>query len=226
MDLRRLAQVALTRLGERCSPEHIRNLNSALNYLEVGRWLKAKGFEGEPRYPSRAALYDAIASNIADERVLYLEFGVHRGTSMRQWSSLLRHPGASLHGFDSFAGLPETWDTFRPKGTFDVGGAIPTFDDARITLHTGWFDATLPAFELPEHERLVVNLDADLYSSTKLVLDLLGSKLRPGSVLVFDEFCDRQHELRAFDEFLVETSLAFRFRGATKNLEHVAFERV
>lgn len=225
MGLRRLAQSALTRVGARCSPSHIRSLNAALNYLEVGRWLAANGYASSPRYRSRELLYAALAERFGGERVLYLEFGVWEGHSMRQWSRLLTNPLSSLHGFDSFEGLPENWDADRPKGTFDVGGKMPVFDDSRVQLHQGWFEETLPTFVLPEHERLVLNLDADLYSSTRFVLETLLAHIEPGTVIVFDEFCDRQHELRAFADFLEATKMRFQFVGATTNLEHVAFER-
>jgi hypothetical protein len=102
---------------------------------------------------------------------------------------------------------------------------MPTFTDSRITLHKGWFDETLSTFALPEHDRMVVNLDADLYSSTVLVLSTLEHAIKPGTILIFDEFCDRMHELKAFSEFLDRTRMQFQFAGATENLEHVAFER-
>ena len=225
MNLRRLVQVALTKIGARCSPSHIRNLNAALNYLEVGRWLKSNGFNNKPRYATREQLYAALARRVALERVLYLEFGVYEGNSMRSWGKLLTNPETSLHGFDSFEGLPEAWDAERPQGTFDVGGRLPVFDDARVTLHRGWFEETLPFFVPPAHERLVLNMDSDLYSSTKFVLDTLRNSIKRGTIIVFDEFCDRHHELRAFADFLAETGMTFRFLGATRNLEHVAFER-
>ena len=145
---------------------------------------------------------------------------------MRNWCALLQNPSSSLHGFDSFEGLPEAWDSSRPEGTFSVGSVAPTFDDARVSVHKGWFSDTLPAFTLPDHDVLVVNLDADLYSSTMLVLRTLRDALRPGTILIFDEFCDRFHELKAFEEFLAATHMRFRFIGGTENLEHVAFERL
>lgn len=225
MRIRSIAQFALTRIVAFCSKSQIRYLNSALNYLEVGRWLKANGFESFPRFPTREALYTALATPLAGERVLYLEFGVYEGTSLRMWSRLLEDPATSLHGFDSFEGLPEAWDERRPQGTFSVGGQIPVIDDPRVQLHRGWFEETVPSFHLPEHERLVLNLDADLYSSTRFVLDALREHITCGTVIVFDEFCDRDHELRAFAEFLGEVSMTFRLIGATANLERVAFER-
>lgn len=225
MGLRDLTKEALTRLGARCSPSHIHGLNAVLNYMETGRWLRARGFGDPPRHLTREQLYAALGSKIGDERVLYLEFGVYYGYSMGLWSKLLKNPQSSLHGFDSFEGLPTDWDARRPKGEFDVGGQVPTFDDTRVVMHKGWFEETLPSFTLPERERLVLNMDADLYSSTKFVLDTLRGEIRPGTIIVFDEFCDRMHELKAFDDFLRETGMKFRALGATKTLEHVAFER-
>jgi hypothetical protein len=223
--IRDFTKEALTRLGARCSPSHIDGLNSVLNYMETGRWLRASGFGDLPRHATRERLYAALGSKIENERVLYLEFGVYYGVSMRLWSGLLKNPQSSLHGFDSFEGLPEDWDARRPKGEFDVGGRIPEFDDARVVLHKGWFEETLPSFALPERDRLVLNMDADLYSSTRFVLDTLRGEIRAGTIIVFDEFCDRMHELKAFDEFLRATGMKFRALGATKTLEHVAFER-
>ena len=107
MGLRDLTKEALTRLGARCSPSHIHGLNSVLNYMETGRWLRAWGFGDPPRHPTREKLYAALGSKIERERVLYLEFGVYYGVSMRLWSKLLKNPRSSLHGFDSFEGLPD-----------------------------------------------------------------------------------------------------------------------
>jgi hypothetical protein len=223
---RRMAQVALTRFGSLLQASHVRALNSALNYLETGRWFRSQGFGAFPRYRRRSELHSAIASRFAEERVLYLEFGVYQGESLRLWSKLLRNPGSTLHGFDSFEGLPEAWDTSRPKGTFDVRGKVPNFADKRVQIHPGWFTDTLPSFALPVHDRLIVHLDADLYSSTAFVLEQLENRILPGAVLIFDEFCDRLHEQRAFEEHLHKTGHRFRVLGATNNLEQVSFERV
>lgn len=225
MSFRRIFQIVLTKIGASCSQSQIRILNAGLNYLEVGRWLKANGFDSSSRYETREAFYMAVAETLADEPVLYLEFGVYQGTSLRIWSKLLKNPDASLHGFDSFEGLPADWDARRPKGTFDVGRRVPVVDDERVSFHCGWFEETLPLFVLPAHERIVLNMDADLYSSTKFVLDTLRPQISRGTIIIFDEFCNREHELRAFSDFLTETSMEFRVVAATENLERVAFER-
>lgn len=179
--IRTALQRTVIRIGEHLSASNIARLDRVINYLEVGRWFRANGYSvrNMPRLADHHDLYAAIADKIKDEVVLYLEFGVWEGASLRAWSCLLRNPFASLHEFDSFEGLPESWDT-RPKGFFDVHDHLPRFDDPRVCLHKGWFQDTLPGFVLPKHERLVLNLDADLYSSTKFVLDTLQDAMQPG----------------------------------------------
>ena len=86
---------------------------------------------------------------------------------MRQWSKLLRNPASTLHGFDSFLGLPHDWTLEgHERGYFSTEGQVPEIDDPRVRFFVGWFEETLPQYEWPEHEVLVVVLDADLYSST------------------------------------------------------------
>jgi hypothetical protein len=72
----------------------------------------------------------------------------------------------------------------------------------------------------------LVHLDADLYSSTKYVLKQLAPWLHPDTVLIFDEFYDREHELKALDEYLTETGSRLVCLGATRTLTQVAFRIV
>lgn len=223
--MQRAVKTALTRLGERCSPQTIHRLNAVVNYLEVGRWMRAHGFATSPRVDTREEIFELIARDVADEEVLYLEFGVYEGASMRVWSRLLRNERSQLHGFDSFEGLPEEWSLEEGRGHFSTGGEPPELDDPRVRFFKGWFEDTLPAYEPPPHERLVVNVDADLYASAALVLATVEGLLVPGSYLYFDELNDRVHELRAFDEFLARTGMRFSTVAASHELSHVAFRR-
>jgi hypothetical protein len=223
--VQRAVKSALTRLGERCSPRTIHRLNAVVNYLEVGRWMRAQGFERSRRVDTREEIFAAIAAEVAEEPVLYLEFGVFEGASMRVWSRLLRNERSHLHGFDSFEGLPEGWSLNENRGHFATGGEPPRIDDPRVRFFKGWFEETLPAYEPPPHERLVVNVDADLYGSAALVLTTVEPLIRPGAYVYFDEFNDRAHELRAFDEFLARTGMRFSAVAVSPELSHVAFRR-
>ncbi|HEX2054887.1 MAG TPA: TylF/MycF/NovP-related O-methyltransferase, partial [Nitrospiraceae bacterium] len=113
-----------------------------------------------------------------------------------------------------------------PKGYFSVNGATPVIDDRRVTFFKGWFEDTLSTYRVPRHEVLFITLDADLYSSTKTVLGRLKEHIRQGTFLYFDEFSDRFHEMKAFDEFLQESGMTFRVIGADAQLSSVIFQRV
>ena len=221
----------LTRIGEYCSRVHIHRINSTANYLELGRWFRHVGFQIPPRFnggceSSRHHLFNLMAAELGDRKVLYLEYGVWKGESIRYWAGLLKNPDSMLHGFDSFEGLPEDFNVAVGKFAFSTHGVIPTVEDKRVKFFKGWFEETLVSYSVPDHDVMVVNLDADLYSSTKTVLRFLKSQIRVETYLYFDEFNDRHHELRAFDEFLKETGMNFRVAGANQILSHVCFQRI
>jgi O-methyltransferase len=220
-----LLKLILTVIGSRTPQRVVHGLNATANYLEAGRWLHAHGFSPIPRFRNREALFDENGGRIALEKILYLEFGVYRGKSIAHWARLLENPESQLHGFDSFEGLPENWNMSSGKGEFSTDGIVPTIVDPRVIFHKGWFQETLPQFVVPPHDRLVIHLDADLYSSTIYVLQTLRTHIVVGAILQFDEFCDRQHELKAFDEFLSETGMKFRLIGANQTLAQAAFQR-
>jgi O-methyltransferase len=220
-------KVPLTRLGASCSAAVVYSLNGAFNYLHVGWWLRAHGYETTVRVKSRYELFDRLATAVGDRAVLYLEFGVHTGVSMRYWSRLLKSPQSRLHGFDSFVGLPHDWSLEgHGRGYFSTSGAVPEIDDPRVSFFPGWFEDTLPEYVWPEHDVLIVMMDADLYSSTTTVLSLLKDRLQPGSYVYFDQFHHRCDELRAFAELVDEHAMRFRLVGASKELSNVLFERL
>jgi hypothetical protein len=208
------------------SAERVSGLGAALNYVAVGSWMQVHGYDTSKRFATREEVFDAIAVEVADKEVLYLEFGVFSGRATRYWSKLLRNPNSKIHGFDSFEGLPEAWLQHRPKGHFSTNGSVPQIDDDRIQWFKGWFENTLPGYQCPRHEILVINIDADLYSSTKCVLDNLRSAIVPGTYIYFDELNHCQHELRAFEELIVETGMKFSLVGVTRTLAHACFRRV
>ena len=210
--------------GSVCGERTTYLLNSLVNYVAVGRWMTAKGFYTAERVARREELYRRLAEKIADKRVLYLEFGVAFGDSIKHWSKLLRNPAAHLHGFDSFEGLPTNWHAFAPKGSYSTNGVLPKIDDPRVKFYKGLFEQTLPRYTFPDYEVLVINIDCDLYASTAFVLHFLRERIQPGTYLYFDEILDRANEQRAFDEFIASTGAHFRLIGATKSFLQALFE--
>lgn len=225
MSLKAALKVALTRIGSVCPESVIYSLNATLNYLEVGWWVHANHLAPRVRLPSREQVFDVIASDVGDKPVLYVEFGVAKGASIRYWSKLLKHPDSLLHGFDTFEGLPTKWAYGKDAGLFSTGGLVPEIDDPRVHFFRGLFHESLPTYSWPERDVLVVNMDADLYSSTTVALDHTKDHLRVGSYLYFDEFNYRADELRAFDEFLRANTMKFELVAATHDLTSVAFRR-
>ncbi len=148
---------------------------------------------------------------------LILEFGVYKGDSIRAIADWTRRP---VHGFDSFEGLPEDWvGTAEVRGKFNARGRLPKVP-ANVSLHAGWFDNTLPPF-LAEHSGSVafLNIDCDLYSSTKTILTALSGRLGPGTIVSIDEYFNyhgwQQHEFKAFQEYAKAYGVRYEYLGFT-----------
>ncbi len=215
----------LTRIGPLLSSSRLRELQATVNYLNIGKWMAEQGFVVGRRARDREMVWDAIIREVRDKKVLYLEFGVNRGDATRHWSRELKHPESRLHGFDSFEGMPESGGPWS-KGQFDNSGSVPQIDDARVSFFKGWFQDSLPGYQVAAHDALVINLDADLYTSTIYVLRHLRPHIRDGTFIYFDEMSFVEHEPRAFAEFMEETGLRFRLVRADKTLAFVAFQCV
>jgi len=216
----------LVAIGSHSSERTLHLLTSAAGYLEVGFWMKSHGFLPSKPARKRRELFHQIADRVGNKRALYLEFGVAAGTSMRYWSRLLSNPASMLHGFDTFEGLHEDWGVRGTKGAYSAGGRVPEFADPRVRFFKGLFQDTLRSYVPPDHERLIINIDCDLYSSTSFVLNFLAEHIRPGTFIYFDEFSDTRNELRAFREFLSNTNKRFSLVGATRSYSQVSFECV
>ena len=158
---------------------------------------------------------------------LVLEFGVEKGLSI---NCIARATPRTVHGFDSFLGLPRGWTgTKEGRGAFALKGRLPKVP-ANVRLHVGWFDETLPGFLAAEAEPAAfVHIDCDIYESTQAVLALLAPRIVPGTVIVFDEYFNypgwQQHEFRAWQEFVKRCGIRYeylayaRFQAAVKVCE-------
>lgn len=215
----------LTILGAKIGVQNLQNLQVVLCYMQLGRWMVENNFIISERKYNRSGVFDVVSKRICTARVAYLEFGVFKGESMKYWSAALKNKDAKLHGFDSFEGLPEDWDTinFR-KGHFDVGGKIPDIGDKRVEFFKGWFDKVLLTYVLPDHDVLIINIDADLYSSTIFILRHLRKHLKPGTFIYLDDMSRPEHEPRAFHEFMEESGLRFKLLATDYTLNHAFFE--
>jgi len=224
ISLRTRVRDALISLGAGMPASWVQKGQTALTEVALRQWMAPRGMLPAQVFPTRTALLTAVASSLAAQPVLYLEFGVAKGESLRLWSSLLTHPDSRFIGFDSFEGLPEAW-SHLPQGHFSTQGQPPQIADSRISYEVGWFDQTLPTFTAPQRPVTVIALDADLYSSTQTILKYCTPLIQSGTYLYFDEFASPGHEERALREWLAaHPEIRLRGVGASGGLWHVVFQ--
>ncbi|SEO56101.1 class I SAM-dependent methyltransferase [Amycolatopsis saalfeldensis] len=158
-----------------------------------------------------------FALSLAPTGGMALEFGVASGNTLRTIAGA--RGGVEVYGFDSFEGLPEAWLNGMPAGAF-ARDDLPDVPGAELVV--GLFADSLPGF-LEKHQGHVdfLHVDGDLYSSAKTVLDLVGPRLRPGSIVHFDEFFNfpgwKRHEYRAWMEHIEKTGVEFTYEAYTYN---------
>jgi hypothetical protein len=154
---------------------------------------------------------------------MYLEFGVEDGESI---NFIADHVRATVHGFDSFRGLPESWNDRNDKGAMNMDGRPPAVR-SNVELHTGWFDQQLPGFVARHAEPAAfIHVDCDLYSSTRCVFQNLAERVRQGTVILFDEYFNypgwKNHEFKAFQEFVSEHNVRYDYLGYVRTGYSVA----
>jgi hypothetical protein len=160
------------------------------------------------------AYKNVVAGDIA-------EFGIGTGSSLQAICStlaalekrygILKMPRKAVYGFDSFQGLPESklaGDVDAPmvqlgiwgKGKCNSLGVLGISQLCsrylpvdQVQLYEGWFNEALPLLP-PEVKFCLVNIDCDLYESTKVVLDDLfgNNRLSDGCILMFDDFFENR----------------------------------
>ncbi len=162
----------------------------------------------------------------AGEQGLILEFGVSEGKTIKV---IAKQTEEWIYGFDSFEGLPEDWTHFQKKGRYSQGGQVPQDLPANVKPVVGWFEESLPSFLATHPEPIkFLHVDCDLYSSAKTVLESVASRLIAGSVIVFDEYFNypgwQHHEHKAFQEFVQQTNLEYRFIGFASSHNSVAVQ--
>ena len=189
----------------------LRALQRTTDYID--RMLPdAVGFEA----PAEALKFAIKAAKVDGH---YLEFGVYTGGTIR---FIARNVGGrTVHGFDSFEGLPEDWGGNNlGQRAFDTGGRLPKVP-RNVRLHRGWFAESVPAWlDANPGPVAFIHVDCDLYSSTRSILTLLAERIVPGTVLIFDEYFNypnwEQHEFKAFQEFVTEHAIKYRYLGYSR----------
>ena len=171
-----------------------------------------KKLESIPHHPWNADYFSNAISHVNIDG-LWLEFGVCSGRTINIISSKTKN---TVYGFDSFYGLPEDWGNHQKSGSYSTGGELPSVNP-NVELVVGLFQDTLEKFltDHPNEKIAYLHLDADLYSSTKYVLDKLYDRIISGTVISFDEIYNypeyADHEIKAWVEFCNEQKVSSKW---------------
>lgn len=195
--------------------------------INFGYLIKSSQFFHKTKTPihsNRIQHYDYLSNkyDLDKKCILYLEFGVYKGESFQYWLNINNNVNSKFIGFDTFTGLPEEWGHIK-IGYFDTKGNVPVFEDNRYEFKKGLFQDTLPFFieqniDLFESKSLLINFDADLYSSTLYTLVKIAPYLKKGDLLTFDEFfsvVNSSTEFRAFIDFLSISNIKYKVVSKT-----------
>jgi O-methyltransferase len=169
-----------------------------------------------------------------EQQIIFLEFGVLEGKSINIASKINKHQNSIFIGFDSFEGLPENWQKSHPKGYFNVDGKLPKINDLRVSFVKGWFTDTIDEFlpklnsiiENNKKAKIIINMDADLFSSTSYVLSKLEKYIQSDVIIRFDEFGELtdNSEFCAFYNFVRTYNKSFEILFSDKWNRHVVLK--
>ena len=155
---------------------------------------------------NRWNFFDAVVA-LADKSRPFYEFGVRNGISFQYLINTFKKG----FGFDSFTGLPESWDEVT-KGSYSSFGSIPKISGGEFIA--GEFKNTLPEFFSKQKPLAsLINFDADLYSSTLCALNYSHKVIDEKTVLIFDEFLMNEKwendEYKALNEFCDSFNMSY-----------------
>ncbi len=186
---------------------------------EFNTWKKNNITAAIPSFEGREQLYEFLYRNrVAGNAINYFEMGVWFGAAIKSWNKLDSNPDSKYFGFDTFKGLPETWEGLTANadpGTFNVGGSIENvkIDDSRVQLIEGLFQDTVPDFldatQLDSNRINILHIDSDLYSSALYCLTKFDQVMKTGDIIIFDEFSSMD-EFWALSDYIKSYRRSYR----------------
>lgn len=160
--------------------------------------------------------------NYLDENFFFLEFGVWKGASTRNFAKIINPK--KIYAFDSFYGLKDHWvGQNNNVEKFNLEGKIPSLGKNVVAIK-GWIQDTLDKFILnyldQEKKIIFIHLDLDTYESTKFVLQKLKKYFTKNTVILFDELYNfsgwKVGEYKALKETL-EEDFEYKFFAFSSN---------
>lgn len=141
------------------------------------------------------------------------------------------------YGFDSFEGMPlpttedgefgEEWikdESSKPLPKSRFGGTTVNnadyhyvnnylnntgYPSKKINLVKGWFHESIPPMLSEIEEISILRLDGDFYESTKVVLELLYSKVSQNGIIIIDDYGGFEGCKKAVDEFFEKNNINY-----------------
>lgn len=124
---------------------------------------------------------------------LCAEIGVYKGGSLKEMAT--RHPDREFWGFDTFEGLPiQDWkhtEIHKPEEFNDTSFVfVSNFlkECKNVTLLPGYFPVSMPVQAHEDVQFSFVHVDMDFYEGTKNAIITVYPMLKPGGIMVFDDF--------------------------------------
>lgn len=224
-------------LGYNTDVMNIQRMAKDLATADTWRYMEQHDLEDLKDCVTDYALYEWVTSTQLDPALLeagqVLEFGTATGRTLNQFAYWL--PNKTIHGFDSWQGLPEKFNSLP------VGHFAQTLPDVlpNCCLVQGWFGTRPPQDKssIAEHTAAtfvaahqapiaLLHLDADLYSSTKTVLNAFVSQIVPGTVILFNEYWNhptwKKHEHKAWQEHCKMHGIRYQYIGYASDHQEVA----
>ena len=178
-------------------------------------WIKEPDMNFQRRIAVKEAIFNvSTATRYETESVQnshslkgdYMEFGVFQGAMFKFVLSEAgcKMPWMRFFACDSFEGLPKPKGIDAnaefvegqfscPENEFMENISGHSVDNGRIITVPGWFDNSLKEENLIQHQIKIVSLayvDCDFYESCVSVLSFLTTRVRRGSIIMFDDwFC-------------------------------------
>jgi len=223
-------------LGFNTDVMNIRRVGRELATVDTWRYMEDKDLEDLKDCVTDYDLYEWVTNTQLDPSLtvgLVLEFGTATGRTLNQFAYWL--PNQIIFGFDSWQGLPEKFNDL-PAGHF--AQPLPeVLSNCRLVQ--GWFGArptqdqsSIAEFTTREFAKVrkepikLLHLDADLYSSTKTVLDIFAKQIVPGTVILFNEYWNhptwKKHEYRAWQEHCKMHGVEYEYIGYASDHQEVA----
>jgi O-methyltransferase len=179
--------------------------------LVEGDYLEFGVFDGASLANAFKTIRDVYRQRASDER----HSAEYRKQVLELWKKM------RFFGFDSFQGLPELSPMDRQSNEFVKGKfaySLSSFqrklragrvDPGKVVIVPGWFEQTCTAETAEKYQMKavsIVNIDCDLYESTRVALRFIAPLMVDGTVLIFDDWYSFRGnpelgEQRAFSEW-------------------------